>query len=100
MVKWSKHCDFDQYDLGSKLTFAILLFPWERHFMTDFFASALVKQFQTLVISVSKLKKKIKSFTWTAISWYLHKQIWVIACPMYNASVIFLLVRRINVEIK
>ena len=36
----------------------------------------------------------------TAISWYLRKQVGKIACPMYSASVAFLRVRRINVEIK
>ena len=36
----------------------------------------------------------------TAISWHLRKQVGVIAYPMYSASVAFLRVRRINIEIK
>ena len=34
------------------------------------------------------------------MSWHLGKQVWVIACPTYNASVALLRVKRINVEIK
>ena len=33
MVKWLKHCVYDQHGLGSKLLHTILLCPWERHFM-------------------------------------------------------------------
>ena len=33
MVKWLKHQACDQHGLGSKSTQAILLCPWERHFM-------------------------------------------------------------------
>ena len=33
MVKWLKCCAQDQHGLSSKPTYAILLCPWERHFM-------------------------------------------------------------------
>ena len=33
MVKWLENCAYDQHDLGSKPTCAILLCSWERHFM-------------------------------------------------------------------
>ena len=33
MVEWLKHQTDDQYGLGSIPTCAILLCPWERHFM-------------------------------------------------------------------
>ena len=32
-VNWLKHRNYDQHDLGSKPTGAILLYPWSRHFM-------------------------------------------------------------------
>ena len=32
VVEWLKHRTDDQHGLGSKLTCAILLCPWERHF--------------------------------------------------------------------
>ena len=32
-IKWLEPCEYDQYGLGSKSSFAILLCPWERHFM-------------------------------------------------------------------
>ena len=34
------------------------------------------------------------------MSWHLRKQVGIIAYPMYSASVAFLRVRRINIEIK
>ena len=47
-----------------------------------------------------RLKNKMKNFNRTAISWYLRKQFGVIACPMYSASVAFLQVKKINIEMK
>ena len=32
VVKWLKCCAYDQHGLCSKLTYAFLLFSWERHF--------------------------------------------------------------------
>ena len=40
-------------------------------------------------------KKKLK-FKRRAISWHLRKQVEVFDCPMYNASVAFLRVRKVN----
>ena len=34
MVEWLEHQACDQHSLGSKPTCAILICPWERHFMT------------------------------------------------------------------
>ena len=33
MVKWLKHCVYEQHGLSSKPTCTILLCPWERHFI-------------------------------------------------------------------
>ena len=33
MVKWLERHAYDQHGVGSKLTRAMLLCPWERHFM-------------------------------------------------------------------
>ena len=38
MVEWLKHWTDDQHGLGSKLTCAILLCSWERHFTALFLA--------------------------------------------------------------
>ena len=38
MVEWLKGQARDQHGLGSKPTHAILLCPWERHFMAHFLA--------------------------------------------------------------
>ena len=48
----------------------------------------------------SKKKKQIKNFNRTAISWYLRKQVGVIAWPIYSAFVAFLQVSKINIKIK
>ena len=38
VVEWLKRRSYDQHDLGSKLTRAILLHSWERHFTALFCA--------------------------------------------------------------
>ena len=50
-------------------------------------------------ISIKLKKNKIKNFNRPAISWQLLKQAGVLASPMHSASVAFLRVRRINIEI-
>ena len=32
MIKWLKHCAYDQHSLSSKATYAILFCFWKRHF--------------------------------------------------------------------
>ena len=61
VVEWLRRRAYDQHGLGSKPTRVVLLYPWERHF------TGLGKQL----------------YKWTAISWYLCKQVGVIAYPMY-----------------
>ena len=45
VVEWLKRQDSDQHGLGSKPTQAILLCPWERHFMPLSLFGGLGKQF-------------------------------------------------------
>ena len=45
VVEWLKHRSGDQHGLGSKLTCAILLCSWERHFTALSPAWCLDKQF-------------------------------------------------------
>ena len=45
VVKWLKRRTDDQHSLCSKPTFAILLCPWERHFMALSLLGGLDKQF-------------------------------------------------------
>ena len=51
-------------------------------------------------LSIKKLKNRNKNFNWTAMPWHLRKQVGVTACRKYSASVAFLRVRRINIELK
>ena len=86
VVEWLKRWARNQHCLGSKPTRAILLYPWERHF------TALSPAWWSW--------QAVLNYKQIAISWHLQKQVGVIACPMYSASVAFLRVRRINIEIK
>ena len=77
MVEWLEHCAYDQHGLDSKPTCAILLSPWERHFLQHTpLLGVLGKQFELTVISLLNYKP-------TAIFWHLQKQVRVIAYPMY-----------------
>ena len=76
-----KRRPYDQHDLGLQPIRAILLRPWKRHFTTLFPAW---RSWQ------AEPKYKQKNFNQTAISWYLQKQVGIIACLMYSASVAFL----------
>ena len=92
VVEWLKRRARDQHRLGSKPTRAILLCPWERHF------TALSPAW----------------CSWQAVLNYSHISIKLQAdsnilappeadrgnCLPYSASVAFLRVRRINIEIK
>ena len=76
MVEWLKHRTNDQHGLGSKPTCAILLCPWERHFTA---LSPAWWSWQA-ALNYSNISTKLKR---TAISWYLRKQVGLIAYPMY-----------------
>ena len=91
MFEWLKHRTYDQHGLGSKPTGTILLCPWERHFTA---LSPAWWSWQA-VLNYSHISTKL-----LADSRHLQKQVGVIAYPMYSASVAFLRVRRINIEIK
>ena len=93
MIEWLKRQAHDQHSLGSKPTCAILLCPWERHFMAH---SPAWWSWQA-VLNYSHISIKLQA---AAISQYLRKQVRVIAYLMYSTSVTFLRVRRINIEIK
>ena len=75
-VEWLKRRARDQHGLGSKLTRAILLCPWEKHFMAH---SPAWWSWQA-VLNYSHISIKLQRI---AISWYLRKQVGVIAYPMY-----------------
>ena len=66
----------DQHGLCSKPTRAILLCPRERHFA----ALSPTWPFWQAVLNYSHIFIKLQR---TAISWYLRKQVGVIAYPMY-----------------
>ena len=70
MVEWLKRRTRDQHGVGSKPTRAILLCPWERHFM------ALFPAWWSWQAVLNYYKR-------TAISWDLRKQVGVIAYLMY-----------------
>ena len=83
VVDWLKCRDCEQHGLDSKPPHAILLCPWGRHFTVLFpawWSWQAVLNFSHISI---KIKKRIKNFNRTVISWYLRKQVEVIACPMY-----------------
>ena len=56
MVEWLKCQDHNQHGLGSKPTRAILLCPWERHFMALSMLDGLGKQIEIKVISPLKFQ--------------------------------------------
>ena len=72
MVEWLERRDCNRYDLGSKPTHAILLCPLERHFSVLTFSH----------FSINTVKNQNIKFV------------------CISASVAFLRVRRINIEIK
>ena len=76
MVKWLNRWAHDQHSLGSKPTCAILLCPWERHFTAH---SPAWWSWQA-VLNYSYISINYKR---TAISWYLWKQVGVVAYLMY-----------------
>ena len=96
VVEWLKHRTDDQHGLGSKPTRAILLCSWERHFTA---LSPAWWSWQAILYYIN-ISTTILHYQRTAISWHLRKQVWVIAYPMYSASVAFLRTRRIKIEIK
>ena len=67
LVEWLKRPAYDQHGVGSKLTRAILLCPWERHSM------ALSPAW----------------WSWQAVVNYSHSQAGVIAYPMYQRLHLF-----------
>ena len=66
VVEWLKRRAYDQHGLGSKPTDAILLGPWERHFMALFPTCWSWQAVQIRVISLLNYKG-------AAISWHLRK---------------------------
>ena len=76
MVEWLKRRTYGQHGLGSKPTRAILLCPWERHFTAH---SPAWWSWQ----AVLNYSQSLLNYKRTAISWYLRKQVGVIAYPMY-----------------
>ena len=56
VVEWLKRRAHDQHGLGSKPTRAILLCPWERHFMARSLLGGSGKQFKITVIISIKLQ--------------------------------------------
>ena len=93
VVEWLKHRTNDQHGLGSKPTPAILLYSWERHF-TAFFPAWWSWQ---AVLNYNNISTKLLADSNTLASPEAGQ---VIAYHMYSASVAFLRVRRINIEIK
>ena len=94
-----EHRDCDREDSGSKHSRAILLCPWERLTALSpalWWSWQAVLNFSHISIQLKKYQLDSKSWHWQIKFWHLRKQIEVIACPMYSASVTFLRVRRIN----
>ena len=78
VVEWLEPRNCDQYGLGSKPTRAILLYPWERHF------TALSPAWWSWqgVLNFSHISIEFQA----EISWYLRKQVRVIAYLCISAS--------------
>ena len=77
VVEWLKRRARDQHGLGSKPIRAILLCPWERHFTAHspaWWSCQAVLNYSYISINYKR----------TAISWYLPKQVGVVAYPMYE----------------
>ena len=75
VIEWLKRRAYGQYGVSSKPTRAILLCPWERHVTAH---SPAWCSWQA-VLNYIHISIKFKR---TAISWYLRKQVGVIAYPM------------------
>ena len=95
VVEWLKHRTDDQHGLGSKPTCAILLCPWERHFMAHspaWWSWQTVQNYSNISIKLladSNILASPKAGRGNCLPYV-----------GYSASVAFLRVRRINIEIK
>ena len=95
MISGKEHCGCDRHGCGSKPTVMSL-------------GKMLYGTFLCLAVLSSDFKfptyfymtEKLKNFNRTALSWHLRKQVGVIACPIYSASVTLVQMRRINIEMK
>ena len=76
VVEWLERQAHDQHGLGSKPTRTNLLCPWKRHFTAH---SPAWWSWQA-VLNYSHIST---NYNWTAMSWHLRKQVWVIAYPIY-----------------
>ena len=92
MVEWLKCRTDNQHGLSSKPTCAILLCPWERHFTA---LSPAWWSWQA-VPNYCNISTKLLADSNILASPEAGQ---VIVYPMYSASVAFLRVRRINIEI-
>ena len=58
MVEWLERCNCDQHGLSSKPTHAVLLCPWERHFMVS---SSAGWSWQADILNFNHISIKLKN---------------------------------------
>ena len=80
--------DCDQHGIGSKPTSVVSL---ENTLYGPFLSLViLARSYKFQSYLYEKTVKLNKAFNQTAIFWHFRKQVGVISCPMYSASVAFL----------